>query len=78
MERLKILRSGLNMSKMEGVGMIKEQNIRSSVDWADYERGELYIRDKNLSTLVKNSDFIETLFHTWLKKKPTRARDRVE
>ncbi len=44
--------------------------VKSGVDWADLSTGTLYIREKKLSTLIENSDFIDSIFHTWIEKKP--------
>lgn len=57
--------------------MVGTDTIQSSVDWADYENGQLFIRNKNLSWLIKNSDFIETIFHSWIKKKPSANEKKM-
>lgn len=32
--------------------------------------GTLYVRERKLSTLIENFDFIDSIFHTWIEKKP--------
>ncbi len=57
--------------------MREEAELRSSVDWADLEKGELYVRDKKLESLIKNSDFIDAIFHTWIHKQPSDSEKRM-
>ncbi len=51
--------------------------IKSAVDWADLDKGTLYIREKKLLSLVKERDFIETLFHSWIAKRPTENEKKM-
>lgn len=51
--------------------------IESGVDWVDLKGEELYIRDRNLKYLIKNMDFVETIYHFWLHRKPTQAQKRM-
>jgi citrate synthase len=51
--------------------------IGSSVDWADLESGTLYVRDRKLLSLMKESDFIEAIFHTWIHKKPKEREKKM-
>ncbi|MEW6748345.1 MAG: citrate/2-methylcitrate synthase [Candidatus Micrarchaeota archaeon] len=51
--------------------------LESAVDWVDIDKEILYIRDKNLLELVKNSDFVETIFHAWIHKKPSKNEKKM-
>lgn len=51
--------------------------IDSSVDWADLEKGELYVRDRKLLNLISDCDFVEMVFHTWIHKRPSQKEKRM-
>jgi len=57
--------------------MISPSKIESSVDWADYESGELFIGTRKLSGLIREADFIDTIFHSWLRKKPSKNEKKM-
>ena len=50
--------------------MSNESKLKSGVDWADLEKGALYIRERRLLSMIRETDFIEAIFHAWLGKKP--------
>ena len=51
--------------------MREECKLKSSVDWADLEKGTLYIRERKLISMIRDADFVDAIFHGWLGKKPT-------
>ena len=51
--------------------MREESRLRSGVDWADLGKGVLYIRERKLLSMIRDSDFIEAIFHSWLGKRPS-------
>ncbi|MFA5105393.1 MAG: citrate/2-methylcitrate synthase [Candidatus Micrarchaeia archaeon] len=53
------------------------KTVHSSVDWADLEKGRLYVRDMPLERMVREHDFIDALYHTWLHKKPSPQQKRM-
>ncbi len=57
--------------------MIRDRVLESSVDWPDLERGILYVRDKELLKMVEEFDFIDTIFHTWIHKRPSAREKRM-
>lgn len=57
--------------------MREETELRSGVDWADLEKGTLYIRERKLLSMIRESDFIEAIFHSWLGKKPAENEKRM-
>jgi citrate synthase len=57
--------------------MKHRENFRSGVDWVDLEKEALYIRDRNLLSLIRNSDYVETIYHIWLHKKPAQNQKRM-
>ena len=54
-----------------------QKGYGSSVDWPDLENKELYVRDKKLSEMIKDYDFIDSIFHTWIQKKPTDSEKKM-
>lgn len=57
--------------------MIRDRVLESAVDWPDFKNGKLYVRDKNLLHMVEGFDFVDTIFHIWLHKRPTKAQKRM-
>ena len=57
--------------------MIRDKILESSIDWPDLEKGRLYVRDRELLDMVDNLDFVDTIFHTWIHKKPNRNEKRM-
>ncbi len=57
--------------------MIRDRILESSVDWPDLKSGRLYVRDRDLLEMVEQLDFIDTIFHTWIHKKPKPAEKRM-
>lgn len=53
------------------------KTVQSSVDWADLEKGKLYVRDMPLERMVLEHDFIDALYHTWIHRKPTGKQKRM-
>jgi len=53
------------------------QGYGSSVDWPDLNEKQLYVRDKKLTEMIKDQDFIDAIFHTWIQKKPTEAEKKM-
>ncbi len=53
--------------------MIRPSKIESAVDWADYKSGKLYVGKRELGHLIRSSDFIGAIYHSWLRKDPTRS-----
>ncbi len=50
---------------------------KSSVDWADLESGVLYVRDRKLLSMIRECDFIDAIFHTWLHKRAAPNEKRM-
>ncbi|MFH1394433.1 MAG: citrate/2-methylcitrate synthase [Candidatus Micrarchaeota archaeon] len=50
---------------------------KSGVDWVDLEKERLYVRDKDLLSLIEGSDFVDTIFHMWIHKKPAENGKRM-
>ena len=59
------------------MGYAERAPYESSVDWADLDKKELYIRDRKLSSLVEEGDFIDAIFHAWLHKKPSENEKKM-
>jgi citrate synthase len=50
---------------------------KSSVDWVDLETETLYVRDRKLLSMIKEFDFIDAIFHTWLHKKASLTEKKM-
>lgn len=59
------------------MGYAERAPYESSVDWANLEKKELYIRDRTLSSMVEHSDFVDAIFHTWLHKEPSESEKKM-
>lgn len=59
------------------MGYAERAPYESSVDWANLEKKELYIRDRKLSSLVESSDFVDAIFHMWLHKSPSENEKKM-
>jgi len=57
--------------------MGKREKITSAVDWVDLKKEALYLRDKNLLSLIHGADFVDAIYHLWLHKRPSQKQKRM-
>jgi len=57
--------------------MEEKTEVKKPIDRLDVENEALYVREENLLALIRNADFVETIFHFWLHKKPSENEKKM-